>query len=198
MLRIIAATSRVSLFPVAFISSFECGGIDTWAFLGANWYNSCRNAALFPTGERPGTFFCHPPFQDIVSDSSIFRVTYRSPLQACAGDANCRVDRESVHVDTGHRRKLPNPTPNERGLSDSNTPLTPIRLSLSLILPSYIFDRCYLIHTSRWSRRHRNAIRLTDVPPVSASITFIHFSRTYRHIPPRPTLSPPSFYHLIP
>ena len=47
------------LFSVAFASTLQCGGIDNSTLLGANWYNSCRNAALFPTGERPGTFPRH-------------------------------------------------------------------------------------------------------------------------------------------
>lgn len=131
MLRIIAATSRVSLFLLRVASSFECGRIDTLTLLGANWYNSCRNAALFPTGERPGTFFYHLPLQDMVPNFYPC-ATYRSPLQARAGDANRRVDWKSIYVDAGYGRKLPDPTSNERGLSDSDTLLAPIRLSVPL------------------------------------------------------------------
>ena len=128
-------------FSVVFTSPFECGGIDTSAHLGANWYNSCRNAALYPTGERPGTFFCHLSLQNIVPNAVLRSL--RSSLQTRTGDANCRIDWKPIHVDAGYGRKLPCPTSNERGLSDSDTPLrphsTPVRLSSLLTLPLYNF-----------------------------------------------------------
>jgi len=155
-------------FSVAFAPPFECGGIDTWALLGANWYNSCRNAALFPTGERPGTSPCRLPLQDIVFNSSIPRVTYRAPLQACAGDANCRVDWKSIHVDTGYGRKLPNPTSNERCLSDSDTPLSPIPLSVSLTLP---YTPLIVVISSTLLAGH-------------VVIVTLHTSRTFPQYPP--------------
>jgi len=42
--------------PVVFASSVVRGGIDTLVFLGANWYNACRNSGQFADGQRPGVF----------------------------------------------------------------------------------------------------------------------------------------------
>lgn len=48
-----------------------------------------------------------PPKRGIRHKPSTSRVTHRSQIQTCTGNANCWVDRKSIHVDAGHGCELP-------------------------------------------------------------------------------------------
>ena len=174
MLRIIAAISRVWLFPSLVLFS-NVAGLTPWLFQGR------VGTTLAET--RDNTQMARDRVRSFVactsktSYSSNFLSMYRSSFQTCTGDANCGVDREPVHVDADHECRLPNRTCNECGLRDPNAHSSRFLGGTThpctcALLPS--LHRCFPTRASHSSRHNYIILRLVDVSSLPPYVSLGH------------------------